>query len=300
MRDDVLRLRFAVVSAVIFYEHASFAGDGDVHVHVNPVADSIVIGAALAGTLALSQLNVPRRRWSSELLAIDEPARGTRSSTDNAWSNVTIAATIALPMVAEATKADAQTGPKAVVYTETLALGLLLNSAAKYTVARPRPYTYRVGSKENEGDGDDAYVSFFSGHSTAAFSAAVSGSILYAYGESDKTKRAILWGTEMTLASSTAILRVRAGKHFPSDVVFGALVGTAAGILVPRAHVSPSQRSVYSPSLDEWAGIGIGLAAGSTLTLALPRPKATPGLGFIVAPDVSARGAGIKLLGPMF
>ena len=36
----------------------------------------------------------------------------------------------------------------------------------------------------------------------------------------------------------TGVLRVRAHKHFPSDVLVGGLAGAAVGILVPELHRS--------------------------------------------------------------
>jgi hypothetical protein len=69
----------------------------------------------------------------------------------------------------------------------------------------------------------------------------------------------------MAGASGTAHLRVRAGKHFYSDVVVGALVGTAVGIGIPWLHGSR-----YSPSVGELGAGGAGLVLGTLLPLLLP------------------------------
>ncbi len=46
----------------------------------------------------------------------------------------------------------------------------------------------------------------------------------------------IAGGLGIAAASATAVLRVTAGVHFPSDVVVGALVGSGVGIVVPLVH----------------------------------------------------------------
>ena len=38
------------------------------------------------------------------------------------------------------------------------------------------------------------------------------------------------------MGSSVAIERVADGRHFPSDVIVGAVMGTATGIAVPLLH----------------------------------------------------------------
>ena len=53
-----------------------------------------------------------------------------------------------------------------------------------------------------------------------------------------------MWGFELALAGATANLRTRAGRHFYSDVIVGAIVGAGVGFAVPRLHGGPA----YTPS----------------------------------------------------
>jgi membrane-associated phospholipid phosphatase len=267
-------------------------------VRADPLVDGIALGAALGGTLALSRLPVRASLWTHELLPFDDAVRGTFSALDGAVSNVTLVATIAVPMAVEAARGRASVLPAAAVCGEALAVGLLFDSVAKYTVGRPRPYVYSrdpAARAHARDEGDDAYLSFYSGHATSAFAAAVAGSLIFSYGEPNPTPRAVMWGTEMALASSTAVLRVRAGKHFPSDVLFGALVGTATGILVTRAHATA--RDAYSPSPEEWGAMGAGLALGATVTSLAPRAIGSRMASARVSllPLVTPSGAGFAL-----
>ena len=40
----------------------------------------------------------------------------------------------------------------------------------------------------------------------------------------------------LPLATSVALLKIKAGYHYPTDVAAGALVGSALGVLVPVLH----------------------------------------------------------------
>ena len=62
----------------------------------------------------------------------------------------------------------------------------------------------------------------------------------------------------MSVAALTAYARVAAGRHFPSDVIVGAVVGAAIGHLVPRSHRLgvDMQVQILNRGYD---GIGLGI-----------------------------------------
>lgn len=109
----------------------------------------------------------------------------------------------------------------------------------KATVGRRRPYVYNTGLSVEERyamGGNDAYFSFFSGHAAAAFTAAtfLSKVMTDIHGDSVWTK--LLWGTSMTVAAMTGYARVKAGKHYPTDIIASAVVGFAIGYTIPTLH----------------------------------------------------------------
>jgi len=83
---------------------------------------------------------------------------------------------------------------------------------------------------------DDPAASFFSGHSSGAFAAATFASTLFQNIHGRSAWSHLMWGSTLSLASLTAYARVKAGVHYPSDVIIGALVGGGIGYLVPRLH----------------------------------------------------------------
>jgi membrane-associated phospholipid phosphatase len=57
----------------------------------------------------------------------------------------------------------------------------------------------------------------------------------------DSPARWAMAGGALGLTTLTAVGRVQAGKHFPSDVVAGAILGSSIGLLVPWIHRSEAQ-----------------------------------------------------------
>jgi membrane-associated phospholipid phosphatase len=75
-------------------------------------------------------------------------------------------------------------------------------------------------------------MSFFSGHTTWAFAlAASSGTVASMRGYE---LAPVVWAVGLPLAAATGYLRIAADRHYLSDVLVGAAVGTAVGIGFPR------------------------------------------------------------------
>lgn len=232
---------------------------------------AIVAGAALLALGGLLFAPEPEpTRWDDELLGVDRPLRGRWGPGAAHVSDVLLVGTIAAPMIVAAAGAidrgDPQLGARALVYAEAHLLSLALNTWTKRLVGRPRPYTYgEAGEARRAAAGADAMASFYSGHAAATFTSALAGAILLgARGEPDGL-RAALWASGLGLAGATATLRTRAGRHFYSDVLVGALVGGALGVGVPLAHgAGPSIAGT-----DVLAG-ALGLAGGVALAALWP------------------------------
>ena len=86
-------------------------------------------------------------------------------------------------------------------------------------------------------ESDFANRSFPSGHSALAFTAAALACMFYNRLEVFETQaaNAVGCGVAVGMATATGILRVVAGRHHITDVIVGALIGTALGWLLPSA-----------------------------------------------------------------
>ncbi len=45
-----------------------------------------------------------------------------------------------------------------------------------------------------------------------------------------------MWAGSLTLAATTGYMRYQGGKHFPTDIISGAIIGSLAGWGVPKLH----------------------------------------------------------------
>jgi membrane-associated phospholipid phosphatase len=178
-----------------------------------------------------------------------------RSVIDN-WSvsagrvsDAFLAATVTLPLALNlidvlGKDADGLTGfgKDALILVETAAVNCIVFNLSKFTIKRPRPYAYNQSLTLDERGDDNASLSFFSGHTSLAFSMATAYSYLYMKRHPDSSLVIPVWLGSHALAASTAYLRVHAGKHFWTDVMVGAVVGSAIGFLVPYLHTPDDDR----------------------------------------------------------
>ena len=129
-------------------------------------------------------------------------------------------------------------GDLTVMYTETMLLQQTSVFLIKSAVGRARPFVYnddpRIPTELRRSQ--TAVRSFPSGHTATAFAGAVFTGEVFARLNPDDPARHWVRGTTLLLAATTGWLRIRAGKHYPTDVIVGALIGSLVGWGVPRLH----------------------------------------------------------------
>jgi membrane-associated phospholipid phosphatase len=115
---------------------------------------------------------------------------------------------------------------------EAVAITEDVTQLAKFTVGRQRPFVHYGNSEAGRAPQPDDNLSFFSGHSSMAFSlAAAAGTVSTMRGYRSAPW---VWGIGMGLAAATGYLRIAGDKHYLTDVLVGAAVGTGLGIAIPR------------------------------------------------------------------
>lgn len=116
------------------------------------------------------------------------------------------------------------------VIGEAMVIAITANKLTKLAFARPRPYEH-FRTDQTEPDDPDQYVSFTSGHTSLAFSLAVSGGTVASI---RRYKTApLVWGIGLTAATLTGYFRIAADQHYLTDVIGGAVIGGGVGFLVP-------------------------------------------------------------------
>ncbi len=162
--------------------------------------------------------------------AILGPVRGTTSGVSDVALGLTVAGASAL-LASGSGSSDTRVGDLA-VFAQALSATGALTAWAKVAFHRPRPVRYAAGATAPLDSGDG--LSFPSGHASVAFAAAAAyASIQHRHGAgSGRTATALL----VSAAATTAVLRVAARRHFPTDVIAGAALGSAVGWLVPAVY----------------------------------------------------------------
>ena len=111
-----------------------------------------------------------------------------------------------------------------------------ITDIVKASVKRPRPYTYDPERSLESKLSKNTRKSFFSGHTSAsAANSYFLARVFSDYYPESKWKPAV-WGLAVMIPAWTGLERVLAGKHFPTDVIAGYIVGASCGILIPHIH----------------------------------------------------------------
>lgn len=124
------------------------------------------------------------------------------------------------------------------MYLETMALQGGLTYLVKNLFTRTRPYVYNddpavpLAAKMET----DARLSFYSGHTSSAFASMVFLAGVFGKLYPDSDARGWVWGGCLAAAATTGYLRYAAGKHYPTDILAGAVMGAFVGYLVPAIH----------------------------------------------------------------
>ena len=210
------------------------------------------------------------------LNALDRTVVGNHSALADGFSDGLIVTNLALPHLLGAIDRLATSssggwrgyGQDTMILAESLAVSFTLNNLVKYAVRRPRPYVYDDTLSDAERTKPDATLSFYSGHTSSSFCMATAYSFLFTERHRGSPLVIPVWLGTHLLAAATGVLRVGAGKHFWTDVLTGAVVGSAVGLIVPWLHrkggepppgqaLTADRGSRFSPMV---MGNGVGFA----------------------------------------
>ena len=95
---------------------------------------------------------------------------------------------------------------------------------------------YFDGYPQDKLEDGDWNCSFPSGHTTMAFAGAAFTTMVYCQCYPDSKWTYAVAGVSFGLAALTGALRMASGNHFFTDVLAGAVLGTACGFAVPYMH----------------------------------------------------------------
>jgi len=176
---------------------------------------------------------------AADINGFDRPATTHWSPPASSASDVVLVAMLAAPLsmiaVAPAAPAPVTVG---VMFGEVVLLTNGIGQLTKTIFRRVRPFAYNddpdipLDLKMSK----TARQSFPSGHAANAFASAVFASTVFARLRPPSPLRYVIWGGSLATAGAVGYLRYNAGKHYPTDIIAGAVLGSAVGWLVPKMH----------------------------------------------------------------
>ena len=244
----------------------------DQHFAIDPITDTVLTGgglgfdALLGLILSTGEIKAnapPTGSDKSMLLPIDRLAVDqTIDPNASLYSNIGLYAAVGFaaldPLLSGFRDGWDAALVDAMMYAQSLSLTLAFTDVTKIAVRRPRPSAYSCGGSCTSTDLD---LSFFSGHSSTVADVAATATYL-AFVRSPHTARpwiTLIAGTLLT--SFVSYERVRAGAHFPTDVIAGSAAGAAIGVLVPHMHRHETEQPAT------WVGLAPAQGGGGTVNV---------------------------------
>lgn len=213
---------------------------------LDPLTDGILLGTGLlltGGELLLDDmLELNRRKYDgtvyskSDVNAFDRELIRPYSEIHDGAADFLLIASLTTPVILLSSDKE-EWFTNGVMYIETLLIANGLKELAKLAVNRKRPYMYSDRDlPQDEIENGDWAKSMPSGHTTFAFASAAFLTYTFCRYFPDSPWQIPVSIGSYAIATGVAVLRVSSGKHFLSDVLAGAAIGTVVGVMVPFLH----------------------------------------------------------------
>lgn len=153
------------------------------------------------------------------------------------WSDYLFESSLLMPVALLADRPIREKGwQTGLIGLESLLWSSVLTAMTKALVLRPRPYMYNPDVPTSDKLSRDGRFSFFSGHTSGTACLSVTAAKIWTDYHPGNKWNPLVWGTALAWPAAVGFLRVKAGKHFPTDVLVGYAVGAACGWLIPQWH----------------------------------------------------------------
>ena len=255
-----------------------FMCDGDVHKKEDPYDISfkkdwpyLLVGTSVLTTGFIMFENDHVTPYTPEELnmldrndvnAFDRGATYNKSNTARQASDIVLVSSLVvmpqLFLYNNHTRKDI--GSLFVLTYEVLSFNYGMTNIVKSAVNRTRPYAYNPDYTYEERTDRESRFSFYSGHTSVTASL----SFLWAQVMTDyhpdmaKGYKIGIWSFAALLPATTGYLRVKAGKHYPTDVITGYAIGALTGVLIPYLHKASNNKvSLYPTRIGNANGLGM-------------------------------------------
>ncbi len=225
--------------------------------------DFIWTGAATAYTLwGFSEIYSREKTPEARILALDpndvnsldRPTTKNHDLKAKDASDMLFYGSMPLPLIFVFDKEIRKDALKVgLMYLQAMSSFGVVYTSSAMLADRFRPYTYNPEVPLSKRTGGGGKNSFMSGHpGLVATSTFFVAKVFSDYHPEWKNKW-ILYTLAGGASLTTGILRIKAGEHFPTDVMVGIPMGVLSGILIPHMHKNKDfnkQRLTLSPMMN--------------------------------------------------
>jgi membrane-associated phospholipid phosphatase len=218
-------------------------------------ASTLVAGVALAAQSGSGESGGWDERWSRSISGSSSAeVKGVSSGLTKLGNGTTVAAILGITFLSARRAHDDRLAEATSLASESLLDAGIWIEVLKRATARVRPGGSEPGGFFQYGVQNSS--SFPSGHAMAAFSVAS------VFAESYRDKRWVPW-LSYGLATLVGASRLTLGRHFPGDVVVGAVLGASIGrgVIARAREEAPRMKGSIVPVVGpEGRGVGVGWA----------------------------------------
>lgn len=198
-----------------------------------------VLGIISTSTADKASLSDIENLNVNDLWSIDKGATRNFSSTAESISDVVLISGATLPFLTFFTHNCRQEASTiGILALETLLLNAGVTNITKGLAKRYRPFNYNPNVPEEMKLSNTSRLSFFSGHASTTASFSFMAAKVITDLHPDLKNKGLIWATAAAFPALVSYLRYEAGKHFPTDLITGYVVGATIGYLVPQLHIS--------------------------------------------------------------
>jgi membrane-associated phospholipid phosphatase len=257
--------RLLIVSLVLLAAFQSKSQDTPVHLNPNPDTDitgkgnasgevykikakvDIPITLAAAGftLFGFSKIYSRDKIPESEILAlrpenvnsIDRSTAGNFDEKAKDLSDKFFFGAMPAPLILMLDKEIRKDGLKVgMLYLEAMTITGVFYTGSSMIVGRFRPRTYNTTLPMEDRTRGAGKNSFIAGHPALVATSTFFMAKVYSDYHPEMKNKWILYTLAGGASLATGLLRIKAGEHFPTDVMAGIPVGVLSGILVPHFH----------------------------------------------------------------
>ena len=226
----------AVASFVLVLAAPAHADPSERFQEANPEwGDAVAMGVSLSLAVGFDLWNPPPYArngvspgfdlWATDALEVSDIRAARNASNALLWTE--FASALTLPLILER-RTETDVANATFLGLESLLITYAVTTVAKDLVRRLRPDVATVDHQPHQ--------SFFSGHTSMSFAAATSVAIYALEFDWGGDAAPAIGAVFLAAAATVGVLRIAAQRHWLSDVVTGALIGTGTTLILHAVH----------------------------------------------------------------